>query len=585
MNIHEYQAKELFRSYGIPVPDGRVAEHASEAAAAARELGPDVVIKAQIHAGGRGRAGGVKPASPPEEAERIAASLLGRALITGQTGPEGRMVRAVLVERGQKIARELYAAVTLDRAAGRPVLMASPDGGMDIEAVAADTPERLIRVMADPLYGLTDFEARRAAAFLGFTGRDLHACARLLKNLFRLYAEKDASLAEINPLIVTEDGDILALDAKLNFEDNALFRHPELAGLADAGERDPLELEAERHGLNYIRLDGNVGVMVNGAGLAMATMDLIKQAGGDPANFLDVGGGAGAALLCGLCFGLPPAGIAGLFGGALTSTPALATAMDGLDPAGTVLLTASYGLAYPAGIIGVIVFVRIAARLEGVDVKAEEDALNAQDADPLPARKDGGANPRGTPAPSAGTSPLPVLLVIGAGYALGQLPLPLPGQSSVSLGSAGGILLCAILAAGKGHAGKLPLLPSPQMRLFLRDFGLYAFLAGVGVQTGALLDAETLRSGMPVLAASLLTVSLPMLVCRMLCRRVFHIDFLTMLGIVTGSMTSTPGLAAASSVSPHRAVVQAYAAVYPLALLCMIFMIKIMHIVIAPLMG
>ena len=207
--------------------------------------------------------------------------------------------------------------------------------------------------------------------------------------------------------------------------------------------------------------------------------------------------GFAAALLCGLCFGLPPAGIAGLFGGALTSTPALATAMDGLDPAGTVLLTASYGLAYPAGIIGVVVFVRIAARLEGVDVKAEEDALNAQDADPLPARKDGGANPRGTPAPSAGTSPLPVLLVIGAGYALGQLPLPLPGQSSVSLGSAGGILLCAILAAGKGHAGKLPLLPSPQMRLFLRDFGLYAFLAGVGVQTGALLDAETLRSGMP----------------------------------------------------------------------------------------
>ena len=248
--------------------------------------------------------------------------------------------------------------------------------------------------------------------------------------------------------------------------------------------------------------------------------------------------GFAAALLCGLCFGLPPAGIAGLFGGALTSTPALATAMDGLDPAGTVLLTASYGLAYPAGIIGVVVFVRIAARLEGVDVKAEEDALNAQDADPLPARKDGGANPRGTPAPSAGTSPLPVLLVIGAGYALGQLPLPLPGQSSVSLG-----------------------------------------------QTGALLDADTLRSGMPVLAARLLTVSLPMLVCRMLCRRVFHIDFLTMLGIVTGSMTSTPGLAAASSVSPHRAVVQAYAAVYPLALLCMIFMIKIMHIVIAPLMG
>lgn len=294
MNIHEYQAKTLFRAYGIPVPEGRIAADAAGAGAAARELGPEVVVKAQIHAGGRGKAGGVKLAATPEEAERIAASLLGRALVTGQTGPEGRVVRTVLVERGQRIARELYAAVTLDRATGRPALMASPDGGMDIEAVAAAAPERILRVTADPLYGLTDFEARRAAAFLGCTGKSLHACARLLKNLFRLYTEKDASLAEINPLIVTETGDILALDAKLNFEDNALFRHPELTALADANEQDPLELEAGRHSLNYIRLDGNIGVMVNGAGLAMATMDLIKRAGGEPANFLDVGGGAGA---------------------------------------------------------------------------------------------------------------------------------------------------------------------------------------------------------------------------------------------------------------------------------------------------
>lgn len=287
------------------------------------------------------------------------------------------------------------------------------------------------------------------------------------------------------------------------------------------------------------------------------------------------------ALLCGLCFGLPPASIAGLFGGALTSTPALATAMDGLDGAGAALLTASYGLAYPAGIIGVVVFVQIAARLEGVDVKAEEYALNAA---PFPVRQDGDADPRGAIPPSAGSSPLPVLLVIGAGYALGQLPLPLPGQSSVTLGSAGGVLICALLAAGRGRAGRLPLLPSPQLRLFLRDFGLYVFLAGVGVQTGAILDAETLRSGAFVLAASLLTVSLPMIVCRLLCRRVFHIDFLTMIGVVAGSMTSTPGLAAAASVSSHRVVVQGYATVYPLALLCMIVMIKIMHLFLAPLM-
>ncbi len=283
------------------------------------------------------------------------------------------------------------------------------------------------------------------------------------------------------------------------------------------------------------------------------------------------------ALLCGLCFGLPPASIVGLFGGALTSTPALATAMDGLDTAGAAQLTASYGLAYPAGILGVVLFVQLVGKLEGVDVKAEEAAL-----DSISPLKDDSEKPRGKLPLSTGTAPLPVLLVIGAGYALGQLPLPLPGQASVTLGSAGGVLLCAILAANKEHAGKLPLLPSPELRLFLRDFGLYAFLAGVGVQTGGILDRETLREGGFILAGSLFTVILPMLVCWLLCRRVFRIDFLTMLGAVTGSMTSTPGLAAATSVSAHKCVVQGYATVYPLALLCMIVMIKLLHILIGP---
>ena len=294
MNIHEYQAKDLFRSYGIPVPEGRLANNVQEVADAAAAFGGPVVVKAQIHAGGRGKAGGVKTADSPEEAVRVASSMLNHALITHQTGPEGRVVRKVLVERKQRVARELYISITLDRAHGRPAVIASPDGGMDIETVAATTPERVLRQSVDPLYGLTDFEARRVAAFLGFSGKKLHGCARLLKNLFRLYQEKDASLAEINPLVVTEEGELLALDAKLNFEDNALFRHGELATLEDPAEEDPLEREARRFGLNYIRLDGSVGAMVNGAGLAMATMDLIKQAGEAPANFLDVGGGAGA---------------------------------------------------------------------------------------------------------------------------------------------------------------------------------------------------------------------------------------------------------------------------------------------------
>ena len=294
MNIHEYQAKELFRSYGVPVPEGHLASTAQQAREAAQEFGGTVVVKAQIHAGGRGKAGGVKVAATADQAEELAAGMLGRALVTHQTGPEGRIVRKVLVEKAQRIAREMYVSITLDRAKGCPVIMASPDGGMDIEEVAAKTPERILRQSVDPLYGLADFEARRIAAFLGFSGKSMHACARLLKNLFQIYQDKDASLAEINPLVVTEDGTLLALDAKLNFEDNALFRHSDIMELEDPEEEDALEKQAKEHGLNYLRLEGNIGVMVNGAGLAMATMDLIKQAGGDPANFLDVGGGAGA---------------------------------------------------------------------------------------------------------------------------------------------------------------------------------------------------------------------------------------------------------------------------------------------------
>lgn len=295
MNIHEYQAKALFRSHGIPVPAGAVARTPGEAAEAAAKLGTGtLVVKAQIHAGGRGKAGGVLTADGPEAVRACAQRLLGKALVTRQTGPEGRVVRAVLVEEAQEIAHEYYVAVTLDRGTRRPVLMASPDGGMDIETVAAKTPERLFRLGVDPVWGLRDYEARRVAAFLGFSGKRLNACAGIFRKLFALYCACDASLVEINPLILTAGGNLLALDAKINLDDNALFRHPDLRELEDPGEVDPLELEAERHGLNYIRLSGTIGAMVNGAGLAMATMDLIKQAGGEPANFLDVGGGAGA---------------------------------------------------------------------------------------------------------------------------------------------------------------------------------------------------------------------------------------------------------------------------------------------------
>jgi len=295
MKIHEYQAKAILARHGVPVPRGEVAFTADDAADIARHLGGDVVVvKAQIHAGGRGKGGGVKLAKSAEEAERIARGMIGMTLVTHQTGPEGRVVGRVLIEEGLKMQRELYLSLLLDRAAGKPVMMASAAGGMDIEEVAAKTPEKIVRVHIDPGVGLVPFEARQLGFGIGLDGPQVNKFVKLAQALYTAYTATDASLVEINPLVVTESGDLLALDAKMNFDDNALSRHPQLRELRDLSEEDPLEVEASKYSLNYIHLDGNIGCMVNGAGLAMATMDIIKLAGGEPANFLDVGGGANA---------------------------------------------------------------------------------------------------------------------------------------------------------------------------------------------------------------------------------------------------------------------------------------------------
>ena len=293
MNVHEYQAKALLAERGAAVPRGRIAYTAREAEEAARELGGPVwVVKAQIHAGGRGKAGGVKIARSVEEAADAARAMLGMTLVTPQTGPEGREVSRVYVEEGCDIARELYLGVLLDRAASRVAIVASTEGGMDIEEVAAASPERIFRVHVDPLTGVRSFHTDRLARGLGLEGAAAEAAARTIAALYDAYIALDATLIEINPLAVTADGAVLALDAKANFDDNALWRHPEIARLRDEGEEDPREREAARHDLNYVKLDGNIGCMVNGAGLAMATMDIVKLYGGAPANFLDVGGGA-----------------------------------------------------------------------------------------------------------------------------------------------------------------------------------------------------------------------------------------------------------------------------------------------------
>jgi succinyl-CoA synthetase beta subunit len=293
MKIHEYQAKQILAKFGVTVPRGDVITNADEAHAVAKKLdGSAVVVKAQIHAGGRGKGGGVKLAHTPAEADVIARQILGMTLVTHQTGPEGRLVKRVLIEEGLDVARELYLGIVIDRATARPVFMASTEGGMEIEVVAAEHPEKILKEFIDPRVGFQAFQARKLAFGLGLEGKVVNEAAHLFQNLYRAFEATDASLVEINPFVVTRDGRTLALDAKMNFDDNALSRHPDIRELRDLDEEDPLEVKASSYGLNYIRLDGNVGCMVNGAGLAMATMDIIQYAGSRPANFLDVGGGA-----------------------------------------------------------------------------------------------------------------------------------------------------------------------------------------------------------------------------------------------------------------------------------------------------
>jgi len=293
MKIHEYQAKQILARYGVAVPRGEVISRGEEARGVAERLGGGiVVVKAQIHAGGRGKGGGVKLAGNPAEAEKDASDILGMTLVTHQTGPEGRVVRKVLIEEGLAVERELYLGLVVDRAQGCPVFMASTEGGVEIEVVANEHPKKILKESIDPGVGFRAFQARRLAFGLDLDGGQVNEAVRLFTGLYRAFEDTDASLAEVNPFVVTQDGRLLALDAKMNFDDNALFRHPDIRALRDLNEEDPLEVRASNSGLNYIRLDGNVGCMVNGAGLAMATMDIIQYAGGRPANFLDVGGGA-----------------------------------------------------------------------------------------------------------------------------------------------------------------------------------------------------------------------------------------------------------------------------------------------------
>ena len=293
MKIHEYQGKAILKEFGVPVPRGIVARTPEEAEAAAAELGTDVVVvKAQIHAGGRGKGGGVKLAKSPAEAKEIASQMLGMMLVTHQTGPEGREVKTLLIEEGLPIDKEFYLGITLDRVTGRNVFMASSAGGMDIEKVAEETPELILKETIDPSVGLRPFQARKLAFGLGIPSELVNQAAKFMLSLYDAYERTDASLVEINPFLLTKDNRLIALDAKLNFDDNAMFRHKDYAALRDLDEEEPLEIEASKHDLNYIKLDGNIGCMVNGAGLAMATMDIIKLHGGEPANFLDVGGGA-----------------------------------------------------------------------------------------------------------------------------------------------------------------------------------------------------------------------------------------------------------------------------------------------------
>lgn len=291
MKIHEFQAKQILKKFKVRIPRGEVAETPARALEIANEIGPRVVVKAQIHAGGRGKGGGVKLAATPQEAEKLAQEIIGMTLVTHQTGPEGKKVKRVLVEEALDIDRELYIGIVIDRASEAPVVMASSEGGMEIEKVAAETPELIFKEYIHPATGFRMFQARKLAFKLGLKGETLKQAVKFLMALYSAFEASDASLAEINPLLITKQGDVLALDAKMNFDDNALKRHPEIAEMRDLNEEDPLEVEASKFNLNYIKLAGSVGCMVNGAGLAMATMDIIMHSGGMPANFLDVGGG------------------------------------------------------------------------------------------------------------------------------------------------------------------------------------------------------------------------------------------------------------------------------------------------------
>src|SRR5436190_5011368 len=295
MKIHEYQGKAILAKYGVTVPRGEMVETVEAAHAAAEKLGLPVVVKAQIHAGGRGKGGGVKLARSLDEAIEISRNIIGMKLVTHQTGPEGREVHTVLIEEGLKIKQEFYLGIVLDRAISRLVFMASSAGGMEIEEVAANEPEKILKEAIDPAVGLQAFQARKLAFGIGIPKASVNKAAKFMMALYRAFVDLDCSLAEINPFLLTEDGELYALDAKLNFDDNALYRHKEYAELRDLDEEEPLEIDASKHDLSYIKLDGNIGCMVNGAGLAMATMDIIKLAGGEPANFLDVGGGASQA--------------------------------------------------------------------------------------------------------------------------------------------------------------------------------------------------------------------------------------------------------------------------------------------------
>ncbi len=292
MNIHEFQAKELLAKYGVAVPKGAVADTSIDAEAVAKELGGTVVVKAQIHAGGRGKGGGVKVARNPAEARDFAAQILGMQLVTHQTGPEGQRVKRILVEAASRIKKELYLGFVVDRASGKVAVMASTEGGMDIEKVAAETPERILTEIVDPVMGLMPYQARKLAFGIGIPAELTTKFGLIVAGVYKAFVENDCSLVEINPLVLTEEGKLIALDAKMNFDGNALFRHKQIQELRDFDEEDPAEVEASKYGISYIALDGNIGCMVNGAGLAMATLDMIKISGGSPANFLDVGGGA-----------------------------------------------------------------------------------------------------------------------------------------------------------------------------------------------------------------------------------------------------------------------------------------------------